>query len=134
MALGCVEVRKVLKGKVVRFNMDSRAAIANLVHSGPVSELGRLAQEIWKVLWGMDITPSFRWLSREVPQLVRVDAMSKEVSFSLSKTACEEYESRFGRRVLSVNHNELEVAIARVLVGGVVCAFLVPKLLAYGSE
>ena len=72
---------EVIRGHTVRFNMDSKSAIGNLVHSGPVRSLTPLTQQAWKLFEEYQINPKFRWVRRDTDILKRVDVLSKKVYF-----------------------------------------------------
>jgi hypothetical protein len=118
---------RYLKGRAVRFNMDSTSAIANLMHSGPVRSLSPLVQEAWFLLHTLKIEPTFTWVSRETKNLSRVDELSKRVSFSLSKEFMEQFSTQHGRPVFVIDHNKMSEAIGLVVVQEMKCALLVPR-------
>ena len=83
-----VETRKGIgspQEQLVRFNLDSKGAIAYLIKSGPVVSLLPLTQEIWTILDDEKITPIFRWVRRDTNELKVVDSLSKKVVFCLQK-------------------------------------------------
>jgi hypothetical protein len=76
--------REELRGKKVRFIMDSQPAIRNLMKGGgPVHNLNEAAKEWWKTIQKLNIQPSYEWVRREDNQLA--DEMSKTNSFKVSK-------------------------------------------------
>lgn len=116
-----------MKGKVVRFNMDSKCAIANLLHAGPVQSLLPIVKEIWKIFEVYNTTPVFRWVSRETPGLRRVDDLSKRVSFTLDPMFKVEFEKERKLPVMVVDHNKIPEALGWIVPRGITCFLLVPK-------
>lgn len=116
-----------MKNKVVRFNMDSRCAIANLIHAGPVRELLPIVKKIWSVLDSNNVTPVFRWVSRETPNLRRVDELSKQVTFTLKDEYKQWFERQYNTRVLVVDHNKLADTLGWVISRREKCYLLAPK-------
>lgn len=94
LALSDTRIRGLISNHVVRFNMDSKAAIANLLHSGPVRTLTPLTQQVWKLFTTLNITPSFRWIPRSTDEISRVDILSKLVTFSLKPEAVVIFQRR----------------------------------------
>ena len=117
----------LLQGKVVRFNMDSRSAIANLVHSGPVRKLCSLSETIWSTFEKLSITPLFRWVPRETDELSRVDTLSKLVTFQLKPRVTTKFQQKLKCEIISINHNEIENVIAMIVVRQKKCGLLVPR-------
>ena len=117
----------LLSGKAVRFNLDSKCAIANLVHSGPVRDLSPLTQTIWRTFDQMQITPLFRWVPRETEELSRVDTLSKLVTFGLKPQSEKRLKAQLRCEILSINHNEIGNAIASIVVKRMKCGLLVPR-------
>src|SRR5262249_38251840 len=98
------EITEIIEGKVGRVNIDSKCAIANLLHAGPVKTLTHLVQVVWRRFEELRIHPVFQWVPRETDGLRRVDELSKRISFKLSDKFHEAYETVLGRTVVVVNH------------------------------
>jgi len=114
-------------GKVVRINMDSRCAIANLFHAGPVRILLPLVKDIWNILGENNITPIFRWVSRENRDLRRVDELSKCVNFSLTDEWKERLEDEFQLPVVVVDHNKIPEVLGWLVSRKCHCLFFTPR-------
>ena len=73
-----VRFKEKLKGKKVRFNMDSHSSVRNMYNQGgSIPEL-REAYKQWMVLCEqIDMEPCFNWLPRELN--TRADSLSKRV-------------------------------------------------------
>jgi hypothetical protein len=112
-----------LIGMTVRFNLDSKAAVSNLVRAGPVRELLPLVKQIWYLFEEKKITPVFRWVPRRDSPMRRVDELSKKVTFKLKPESLTLFENKFG----CVDHNKLAEVLAGVVVRGIQCAVLVPR-------
>ena len=105
----------LLRGKNVRFNMDSSAAIANLMHSGKVRKLAPLVLSIWNIFLHNGIEPEFRWQRRNTTEMSHVDKLSKTVTFTLSPSKKQYFERLLGRQVLVMNHNKLTEVIRQCI-------------------
>lgn len=116
-----------LKGRAVRFNMDSRSAIANLIHSGPVKTLSPLVQKAWVLIHNLNIDPTFNWVSRETRSLAHVDELSKRTTFSMRPESLEMFSRGLNRPVLTFNHNRMSEVIGLIVVQKVKCALLAPR-------
>ena len=117
----------LLRGRTVRFNVDSRAALANLMKSGPVRALAPLVQEAWTWFGLAQINPVFRWVSREDEALASVDSLSKRVSIRMHGNSVLAYQAALNCPVLVMDHNKLAEVLAIIVVRRIVCAILVPK-------
>jgi len=77
-ALNDDSVARLVQGKVLRINIDSKAAVANLVKGGgPVVELCSLVKSIWLRCTDLRVTVAPNWVSRDDPRVQHVDALSK---------------------------------------------------------
>jgi hypothetical protein len=125
--LKCSEMSARLIGRSVRFNLDSRPAIANLLHSGPVQALAPLVQQAWRKFRELEIEPTFRWVSRETTQLSRVDLLSKRITFQMRQESVAAFSTALGYPVVIVDHNKLAEAIALLVARKQKAALLIPK-------
>lgn len=67
-------ISPLLATKSVRFCLDSKPAIANLVKGGgPVRELSRAVKKAWGAFELLRITPSFQWVRRNALEMQVVD-------------------------------------------------------------
>ena len=99
--LACTEhptVRPLVTNKVVRWNMDSKPAVANLTNGGgPIPSLCTVVKKLW-IQWDfLHVSSSFRWLPRETLEMQRVDMMSKVLSFWLKPEIQRSLSVEFGR-------------------------------------
>ena len=120
-------VLQFIEGKTVRFNMDSKCAIANLVHSGPVKVLSPLTQRVWSILDSMKINPVFRWVSRDTRELQRVDGLSKKGSFRMRDSSRTFLSERLQRPVVETDHNRIPDMITTIVARQARCALFVPR-------
>jgi hypothetical protein len=127
LLLDDVNFGKLVQGRTTRFNMDSKGAVANLIHSGPVRELAPLVQSAWKKLEEMKVHPIFRWVSRETSQLSDADRLSKQVSDRRQLKSLIKWEEELNCDIVQVNHNQIANKIAEIVVTKYSCALLVPK-------
>lgn len=107
--------------------MDSKAALANLMKSGPVRALAPLVQEAWTWFGIAHITPVFRWVSREDEALASVDSLSKRVRIRMHEDSVLGFQTALNCPVLVTDHNKLAEVVAVIVVRRVGCALLVPK-------
>ena len=129
--LGCsrhTAVREWLRGKVVRWNLDSKPAVANLINGGgPVSALCTVVKQLW-VEWDLlSVTSTFRWLPRETLEMQRVDEASKALSFWLKPDLQAKLSLEFGREFISVSYNQIANTIECILARKRKCALVVPR-------
>ena len=129
--LGCsrhIAVREWLKGKVVRWNLDSKPAVGNLLNGGgPVPALCTVVKQLW-VEWDLlGVTSTFRWLPRETLEMQRVDEASKALSFWLKPELQVELSMEFGREFFSVSYNQIANTIECILARKRKCALVVPR-------
>ena len=129
--LGCsrhTAVRPWLKGKVVRWNLDSKPSVANLVNGGgPVSALCTVVKQLWIEWDSLSITSTFRWLPRETIEMQRVDEASKALSFWLKPALQAELSLEFGREFISVSYNQIANTVECILAKKRRCALVVPR-------
>jgi len=129
--LRCLMVKSIedaIRGKVVRINMDSKPALANLTNGGgSVEILCTLVKYIWCQLERLGAAPSFRWLSRDSATMVRVDAVSKEVSFGLNEDVRVSLSARFACEVFFVGYTRIPNFLSSILAAFRRCALVVPK-------
>ena len=128
--IACLQHEKVqhlTKGKVVRINMDSKPAVANLTkNGGPVSELCALVKVMFKIFQDQKISPVFRWLSRETMEMRKADALSKEFSYTLRAGVMEEMSAEFQCEITCPKYGEIPNELAAILASGKVCGMIVP--------
>ena len=120
-------VVELIQSRTVRFNLDSKGAIVNLLKSGPVRNLSPLVQKAWNMFDELKIVPTFRWVRRDTDELKRVDLLSKKVSFSLKKEVQEVFTKRLKCEILSVDHNDIANVIAMIVARKLICGLLIPR-------
>jgi hypothetical protein len=117
--LGCSRhpvVKEWIRGKVVRWNLDSKPSVANLVKGGgPVLALCAVVKQLWLDWEALSVTPTFRWLPRETMEMRRVDEASKALSFWLKPDIQAELSLKFRREFLSVSYNQIANTIECIL-------------------
>jgi hypothetical protein len=123
-----VVLTQVVRGKVIRVNMDSAAGIANLVKGGgPKAALCRLVKEWFHTCEDLSIRPVYRWVSRETPQLRVVDALSKSSQFCLTVEGERRLRQELGRGVLVVDFGKLGMAINFAQAATAPLSIVVPR-------
>ena len=129
--LGCSRhpvVKEWIRGKVVRWNLDSKPSVANLVKGGgPVLALCAVVKQLWLDWEALSVTPTFRWLPRETMEMRRVDEASKALSFWLKPDIQAELSLNFRREFLSVSYNQIANTIECILAVKRRCALVVPR-------
>ncbi len=96
------DVKEWIRRKVVRWNLDSKPSVANLMNGGgPVMALCAVVKQLWIEWDALGITSTFRWLSRETMEMKRVDEASKALSFWLKEEIRTELSLKFGREFFS---------------------------------
>ena len=129
--LGCSrhpKVQALVRGKVVRWNLDSKPAVANLVKGGgPVMALCAVVKELWIEWEALAVNPTFRWLPRETMEMRRVDEASKALSFWLKPELQASLSLEFGREFFSVSYNQIANTIECILARRRRCALVIPR-------
>ena len=129
--LGCSRhpaVREWLRGKVVRWNLDSKPSVANLAKGGgPILALCAVVKQLWVEWDALGVTSTFRWLPRETMEMKRVDEASKALSFSLKPELQVELSLEFQREFISVSYNQIANTIECILARKRRCALVVPR-------
>ena len=105
-----------LTTKVVRFTMDSKSAICNLVRGGgPVTALRDLIKQLWNFFLSHKITPIFRWFRRDRIEMQFVDNLSKSVFFNLLPAVAHDLQLTLSRPILYVEYGEIPDLIQSIL-------------------
>jgi hypothetical protein len=118
----------LLCNKIVRFTMDSKPAIANLVRGGgPVGALCFMVKQLWGVFLSHNINPLFRWFRRNSIEMEFVDKLSKSLTFSLSKDMARHLHLTLEREIFSVEYGQIPNLIQSILGFPRRCAIVIPK-------
>lgn len=121
------EVRLSTRGKALRVNMDSRPAVANLTkNGGPVPELCALIKVLYAIWSELDISATFRWLSRDSMEMKKADALSKAFSYTLKESARVALSSSFQCDIFCPLFGQIPNELAVIVMRKRVCGMVVP--------